>query len=98
MAFLAAVPFWTGLAAAASAASAGVGIASAMGAFGGKDKQQQQTQTQIPQITAPKAEVSQEEARKDEIKRRARVTRTLLTTPQGVLGEAATGKKTLLGG
>lgn len=41
---------------------------------------------------------SEEEARKEELRKRAKRTKTLLTGPQGVLGEAETGKKVLLGG
>ena len=42
--------------------------------------------------------IAAEEARQESIRRRAKSAKTLLTTPQGVLGEATTSKKTLLGG
>jgi len=42
--------------------------------------------------------IAAETARQEEVKRRVKTAKTLLTTPQGVLGEANTNKKVLLGG
>lgn len=53
---------------------------------------------ELPKLpSAPSPEVAEETARKEEMRRRARMTKTLLTSPQGTLGGPDTEKKVLLG-
>lgn len=95
MAPLAPIMAWLGtnaaaIGAASGAVVAGTGIAAATGAFGGKQKG-------FDMPAAPSQTVTEEQTRKEEMLRRARINKTLLTGPQGTLGVAETGKKTLLG-
>ena len=47
--------------------------------------------------TMPDPGAAEAKARQDEMRRRRMRTKTLLTSPQGAMGEAQVGKKTLLG-
>lgn len=93
LAFLWNPAFWSGAAGAATVAGAGTGIASAAGAFD-KGKGGIGSITMPATVDAAKAN---EEARKEEMRRRRIQTKTLLTGSQGALGEAGTTKKVLLG-
>jgi len=84
--------FWSAAASATTVAGAGTGIAAAAGAFD-KDKG-----LGMPAFGAtPDIKQSEEEVRKEEMRRRRLQTKTLLTGAGGALGEAETTKKVLLG-
>ena len=74
-------------------AAAATGTAAAAGAFEGKEKG-----LEMPAFGAtPDIKKSEEEARKEEMRRRRLQTKTLLTGATGTFGEAGTTKKILLG-